>query len=347
MDSTDIMAWARPGRTRRRTGEEVPSKDPDADWGYRTAKNRRSSRISGKGSRKSAKVRNESSNRSDKDLKTSNGERFFGYSYNVIADANYGLPLLGKIRPANSSDTVVLKDDLDYCLGLYPRLNPTHFIGDKGYDSTENFVHIADHGMIPIIAVREPQADKQTGQRLYDRIYDVQGRPTCVGGKSMEYLGTDPDDGHLFRCPEAGCHLKEQIGFTRYCDTECHERPEGPLLRIVGLVPRCSQEWKDLYALRTGIERYFSSAKHSRLMDEHRYFNERKVSLHASMSMLSYLATALARLQADGYAHMRHMRIRLPAAKQTEEKQESYQKVAPSIVAALMLHQLNIVQMAA
>ena len=41
----------------------------------------------------------------------------------------------------------------------------------------------------------------------------------------------------------------------------------------------------------------------------HRYLNIYKVSLHVAMSMLSYLATALAHLKADDYVHMRHMRI--------------------------------------
>ena len=39
IDSTDIEAWARPGRKSRKTGKDIPSKDPDAKWGHRTAKN--------------------------------------------------------------------------------------------------------------------------------------------------------------------------------------------------------------------------------------------------------------------------------------------------------------------
>ena len=323
MDSTDIMARARPARTSRKTREEISSKDFDAKWGHRTAKNRRSSKITGKGGRQNSKARGKASGQSGPpNKKPSNDELFFGYSCNVIADAHHGLPLFAKVRPANASDMAVMKDDLDHCLDLYPTLHPTYFIGDKGYDSLENFVHAISRGMIPIIAVCEPPKDKDTGKRLYDGIHDVKGRPTCVGGKSMEYLGTDPERGHLFRCPEQGCHLKGKVNFSRYCDTECYEKPEGSLLRIVGVVPRCSQEWKILYSLRTWIERYFSSAKHSRLMDKHRYFNEPKVSLHVAMSMLSYLATALAHLKADDYAHMRHMRIRLPEERRRKREEQ-------------------------
>ena len=165
--------------------------------------------------------------------------------------------------------------------------------------------------MMPVIAVRLPEKDKETGKRLYDGIYDAEGRPTCLGGKSMEYLETDPEKGHLFGCPAEGCRLKDNVQFTRHCDYQHYEKPEGRMLRIMGLLPRCSEEWKAEYKKRPIIERHFSSAKHSRMLATHRYFNELKVSLHAAMSVLSYLATALAHLKADDYSHMR---IRLPKA---------------------------------
>ena len=180
---------------------------------------------------------------------------------------------------------------------------------------------------------------------MYDGIYEADGRPTCVGGKPMQYVETDAEQGHLFKCPSEGCHLKGKVHFTRYCDSEHYEKPEGRLMRIVGLLPRCSEEWKAKYKLRTVIERYFSSAKHSRLMDVHRYLNISKVSLHTAMSMLSYLATALAHLKADDYAHMRHMRIRVPKVRQ--RKPDSVMDVDPCIVTVLLLHELNELQRAA
>ena len=323
MDSTDAEAWARPGRKSRRTGEEIPSKDPNARWGHRTAKNLRSSKPSsgkrgkGESSKKGAGAGNESGRKENKD------EFYFGYKVNVIADANYGLPMFGVTRPANASDVVVMVQDLDDCLALYETLGPRYFLGDKGYDRLENIKYLVSLRLIPVIAIRLPEKDEETGKRLYDGIYDAEGRPTCVGGKSMEYVETDPEKGHLFRCPAEGCDLKGKVHWSRYCDSEHYEKPEGRLLRIVGLLPRCSEEWKAKYKTRTIIERYFSSGKHSRLLDVHRYLNIYKVSLHVAMSMLSYLTTALAHLQADDYAHMRHMRIKLPKARRQNKRQMS------------------------
>ena len=349
MDSTDAEAWARPGRKSRRTGEEIPSKDPDARWGHRTAKNVRSSKPSSRKRSKdgSSKKGAGADDDTESGRKENKDEFYFGYKVNVIADANYGLPLFGATRPANASDVIVMVQDLDDCLALYETLGPRYFLGDKGYDRLENIKHLVSLGLIPVVAVRLPEKDEETGKRLYDGIYDAEGRPTCIGGKSMEYVETDSEQGHLFRCPSEGCHLKGKVHFTRYCDSEHYEKPEGRLLRIVGLLPRCSEEWKEKYKMRPIIERFFSSDKHSRLLDTHRYFNIYKVSLHVAMSMLSYLATALAHLEADDYAHMRHMRIWLPPAERNKANQTAEQNVEPAIVAALVLHQLNAVQQAA
>ena len=306
MDSTDVEAWARPGRTSRSSGEEVPSQDTDAQWGHRTAKTPRS-RQSASGKRR--RVRKYVTG-----AKESKDELYFGYKVNVIADANHGLPLFAATRPANASDVTALIPDLDDCLAQYPTLRPRYFLGDKGYDSLKNIQHLVSLGIAPVIAIRQPAKDA-AGRRHYDGIYDAGGRPTCVGGQPMEYVETDLEKGHLFRCPAGGCHLKDSVQFTRHCDSEHYEKPEGRLLRIVGSLPRCSAEWQTQYRKRPVIERYFSSVKHSRLLDQHRCLDIRKVRLHVAMAMLTYLVTALARLQAGDYAGMRQMRIQLPPAR--------------------------------
>ena len=82
----------------------------------------------------------------------------------------------------------------------------------------------------------------------------------------------------------------------------------------MGTLHRASEEWKSVFKKRTSIERYFSSTKQSRLLDKHQCLGQERVSLHGRMSTLSYLLTAWGRLMAGDYAHMRHMRIKLPRA---------------------------------
>ncbi len=133
VDSTDVEAWARPGRKSRKTGEEIPSEDPDAKWGHRTAKNPGSSK-SGSGKRRSSKVNKaDASAAKEAGEKDGKDESYFGYKVDVIVDANHGLPLFAETRPANASDFTVLIQDLDDCLALYRELSPRYFLGDKGY----------------------------------------------------------------------------------------------------------------------------------------------------------------------------------------------------------------------
>lgn len=342
MDSTDVEAWARPGWRSRKTGEQIPSKDGDARWGHRTAKTARSMR-SGASKRRSVR-KSDANGVGSEDGKD---QLYFGYKVNVITDANYGLPLFSATRPANASDVTVLIQDTDDCLALYRTLSLRYLVCDKGYDSLKNIQHLVSLGIMPVVAIRRPEQDQETGRRLYDGIYEADGRPTCVGGKAMEYIVTDANLGHLFQCPPEGCHLKDRMSFSLFCDSRHYEKPEGRLLRIVGLLPRCSDEWQAEYWKRGIIERGFSSCKHSRLLNQHRYFNIQMVSLHVAMSILSYLATALAHLRADDYTHMRHMRVRLPSAKPTRTKRRAEERVDPGIVAALMMHELNAMPQAA
>ncbi len=318
MDSTDIEAWACPGRKSRKTGEDKPSKDSDAQWGHRTAKNVRSYTAR---SGKSRSVKKGTGKKGAAGQKESKDELYFGYKVNVIVDANHGLPLFAETRPANASDVVVMVQDLDNCVALYRTLSPRYFLGDKGYDSLKNILHVISLGMIPVIAIRLPEKDPETGQRLYDGAYVEDGRPLSACSCPMEYIETDPEQGHLFQCPPDGCYLKNKAGVATHCNEQRYVKPEGRLLRIVGLLPRCSDEWKIEYKKRPIVERHFSSGKHSRLMDQHRYFNIFQMSLHVLMSMLTYLATALAHLKADDYAHMRYMRIKLPKARRREPEQ--------------------------
>ena len=52
-----------------------------------------------------------------------------------------------------------------------------------------------------------------------------------------------------------GCHPKGKTDWSRYCDFDYSEKPEGARLRILGIVHRVSEEWKRLIRMRPAIER--------------------------------------------------------------------------------------------
>ena len=270
VDSTMFPAFSNPNR-------KVIS-DPDATWGLKN-----SSRA-----------------------KDGKKEYMFGYKLHLLSDADYGLPLTFTLTPANRSDLPLLRDLLRKADETLPWLKPRHLLADRGYDSEDCHIDAITRGIIPVIHIRKPSG----ASGLHRGIYSAMGSPTCVGKVSMKYIRTDTKLArHLFRCPSEGCDLKAKSnGGLRYCDSEVWEDPVENL-RIVGLLPRESPEWKRQYAKRMSIERIFRSLKHSRLLDGHQYRGLAKIRMHATLSLLTYQATALARARAGDLANLRQMRI--------------------------------------
>ena len=66
-----------------------------------------------------------------------------------------------------------------------------------------------------------------------------------------------------------------------------------------------------LYRKRMSIERIFRSLKHSRGLEGHFVRGLRKIALLAAMSVLTYQATALARLKAEDADRMRTMAVKV------------------------------------
>ena len=203
-----------------------------------------------------------------------------------------------------------------------------HMVADAGYAAGYNFEYLAgDHlakdlKIVPVIAVPRPPKDDK-GRRLFDSTYDKKGRPVCVGGKAMDFIGTGENGEHWFRCPPEGCHLRNKVGWSRHCYSEHSEKPEGKLMRVMGTVHRASEEWDGTYRMRSVIERYFSSGKQSRLLDKHQALGLERVSLHARMSTLSHLLTSWGRLMSGDYANMRRMHIQLPRATHAAEPNQA------------------------
>ena len=232
----------------------------------------------------------------------------FGYKMHLISDATHGVPLAFIITPANENDSTQLPPALRKTLAAYPWMEPGCLLADRGYDSLANHQFLVGLGIIPVIHIRKPTA--QDG--LYDGIYNAEGKPTCLGQQPMAYIRTDPETGaHLFRCPSEGCPLKKEgTKAVVHCDTEIWEEKDANL-RVLGPLPRFTEAWKRLYRLRMSIERVFRSLKHSRGLEGHCVRLLRKITLHATLSVLTFQATALTRLRAKDADRMRTMSVKV------------------------------------
>ena len=270
IDSTAVDSFANPNRS-------VPS-DPDARWGVR-----HSARAKGK-----------------------DGEEFFfGYKVHALTDAQYGIPLAYRVTSGNVNDSPELPKVVRKARGQYPWLKPRYLLGDRGYDSQTNHKFLVGQRITPVIHIRKPTA----ADGLYDGVYDAKGRPTCLGQAPMEYVRTDPTSGyHLFRCAAGGCDLKDQ-GLVPNCRSEVWENPADNL-RVIGVLPRATAQWKRLYAMRWSIERTFGSLKQSRGLEGHCVRGIAGIELLAATATLTYCATALARLRVGDREHLRRMSVR-------------------------------------
>ena len=224
-----------------------------------------------------------------------------GYKVHMVADTNYGVPLAHLVTTAKRSDSPELPAVIARAEALYPWFKPSAVIADRGYDSTANHEHLNWKGIVPVIHIRRSTAH----DGLHDGIYTKDGVPTCLGNIPMEYVRSDSEKGHLYRC--RGCHLAGSMrGGIRHCDTEIWEDPARNI-RLFGVVRRGSQEWKNLYTKRQAIERVFKSMKESRRLERHCIRGLRQVTLHAMMSALAFQATVLVRLRAGEAELMRWM----------------------------------------
>lgn len=84
------------------------------------------------------------------------------------------------------------------------------------------------------------------------------------------------------------------------------ENPRG-----CGPLPHFTRTWKRLYKMRWSIERIFRSLKHSRGLEHHSFRGIRKITLQATLSVLTYQATAPARLQSGNPKNLRRMTVKL------------------------------------
>ena len=214
----------------------------------------------------------------------------------IVADANYGVPLAHVVTTAKRSDSPELPAVIERTEALYSWFRPYAVIADRGYDGKPNNEWLNGKGIVPIIHIRCSDRDS---------IYTLDGVPTCLGKIPMEYVRSDPEKGHLYRCK--GCHLADSMrGGIRHCDSEVWEDPSQNI-RLFGVVRRGSQEWKDLYTKRQAIERVFKSMKESRRLERHCLRGLRQITLHAAMSALTFQATVLVRLRAGEPEWMRWM----------------------------------------
>ena len=217
----------------------------------------------------------------------------YGWKVHAIVDVPTQLPIALAVSPVNKHDSPYLRVLYSWCEENYCWFDPAVFLGDMGYDGRKNVEFIHARNTAPLI----PRAERPN--RSESNVHTLKGEPKCLGGKPMEFIGTDTQAGlHGFRCPAGGCHRKQESfkGYT-VCDDEVWESFDDDPYTLGGLISRASPNWDRLYGRRWAVERFFGWWFENGWVENHHCRGEARAGLHFLLATVMFVAMALARMK--------------------------------------------------
>jgi len=201
-------------------------------------------------------------------VSTRKGGGYYGYKVHAAVCVATGLPLAWTVETASAAET-------NFALGLIDAtrergFDPRTAIMDKGYDNGPIHDGCMDRDICPVTPLR------QTGRV---KAGDANA-PTCEHGE-WTFAGADyKRKATKWRCPTGEC------------------QPASVWIkadRLHPLIPRHTKRSCDLYSSRGAVEREFGRLKHEWALLPLRVRGIERVRLHADLTILAKLATALVR----------------------------------------------------
>ncbi len=221
-----------------------------------------------------------------------NDIKWFGWKLHILADCKSELPLAIEITPASVNDSILAIPLLKKLKEFYSNtFNVKHCIMDSGYDIKENYDYIMNefHAQ-PIIAYNK-RGSFAPPEGLNERLH-----PICSMGYELVYWGKDGD--YLkFRCP----HVLGKVDCP-HGSSWCSSSNYGYCLKInykknnryFSFPIRSSDEWQEIYNLRTSIERCNSRLKEYLNTDNIRSAGIKKAKTFALLNCITLVAGTIA-----------------------------------------------------
>jgi len=192
---------------------------------------------------------------------------FFGYKIHLIVDVESQIPLEVIVTSGQTADNEPANDLLDGALKNHPQAKINSNAMDAGYDDGKIYEHNAQKGIAPIIALNPRNVSDTNSIDHPEVTIDKQGNPHCrKTGYRLIKDGTEPSRNNRQKivCSPTGC--RANCPFRKEC---CGESTIGKTfylypqreLRMLGIIPRGSDQWKLLYNGRTSTERTHSQLK--------------------------------------------------------------------------------------
>lgn len=199
-------------------------------------------------------------------ISTRKGGEFYGYKLHAACAPR---PVCrwrgGSSRPMTRRPVEPMLLDAAAAVGI----DVQHAIADKGYDVGPVYDECERRGVRPIIPLRQTPFVRVGKDRP----------PTCEHG-TWTFVGSDAKrQASKWRGPTGGCTLA-----SRWVKAD----------RLHTLIPRGTDRWRTLYRTRGSVEREFGRLKHQWGLAPLRVRGIARVRLHADLTILARLGTALA-----------------------------------------------------
>jgi Transposase DDE domain len=193
---------------------------------------------------------------------------YFGYKLHMAACSKTDLPLAWRVETGKANESTKVAPLLDklHTLGI----DPATCAMDKGYDHRRVYQECAERNVLPVVPLRNTR-DVKIGAHF---------PPFCKHG-DWRFAGADHKRGATkWRCPTGECTpASVWVKATR----------------LQPLIPRSTPRWKTLYRGRGSVEREFGRLKHEWALAPLRVRGLERVRLHADLTILAQLSSALNR----------------------------------------------------
>jgi transposase, IS5 family len=204
-------------------------------------------------------------------VSTRKGGGFYGYRLHMAVCAKTDLPLAWTVETARTHETLTVGPLLDklHALGIDPETCAL----DKGYDNNRVYADCSERNVLPVVPLRQTPAVKRGEHKP----------PSCEHGE-WRFAGADQKrNACKWRCPTGEC------------------KPASVWIkadRLHPLIPRETLRWRKLYRRRASVERAFGRLKNEWGLAPLRVRRLERVRLHADLTVLAQLASALGRARA-------------------------------------------------
>ena len=243
---------------------------------------------------------------------------WFGYRLHLIVDSAYELPVSYMVTKASCGEAPRAHELLEHLEQVHPDIlkRCKYFTADRGYDDSKLIERLWDqYNIKPVIGIRNMWKDEDKTRLITGKnnvVYDYCGNVYCYCPKTgarrqMAHGGFEQDRNTLkYRCP--AYHYRISCAGKKSCPVGKAIRiPLEEERRIFTPVARSSYKWKDLYNMRSAVERVNGRVDNPFGLEKHYIRGLKKMQMRVGLALCVMLAMAVGRIKENQMEKMRSL----------------------------------------